>query len=122
VAEDDADRRALAAQPETPAPLSRLAVRRQDPRWGVVKRRLSSAAEQELQEPVEASSGEVKCPLHVIIELALDLVAPRRAQENTGTRLVMRWPLRLTSTLRIGVVVDVMHQEHLVRDVNRMLG
>jgi hypothetical protein len=34
VAEDDAARGALAAHPETPAPpLSRLAVRRHDPRW-----------------------------------------------------------------------------------------
>ena len=33
VAEDDADRGALVAQPEAPAPLSRLAVRRHDPRW-----------------------------------------------------------------------------------------
>ena len=33
VAEDDADRGALAAQPEAPASLSRLAVRRHDPRW-----------------------------------------------------------------------------------------
>ena len=33
VAEDDADRGALAAQPEVAAPLSRLAVRRHDPRW-----------------------------------------------------------------------------------------
>ena len=33
VAEDDADRGALAAQPEAAAPLSRLAVRRHDPRW-----------------------------------------------------------------------------------------
>ena len=33
VAEDDAARGALAAQPEIPAPLSRLAVRRHDPRW-----------------------------------------------------------------------------------------
>jgi hypothetical protein len=33
VAADDADRGMLAAQPETPAPLSRLAVRRHDPRW-----------------------------------------------------------------------------------------
>ena len=33
VAADDADRGALAAQPETTASLSRLAVRRHDPRW-----------------------------------------------------------------------------------------
>ena len=33
VAEDDADRGALAAQSEVAAPLSRLAVRRHDPRW-----------------------------------------------------------------------------------------
>ena len=33
VAEDDADRGALAAQPEATAPLSRLAVRPHDPRW-----------------------------------------------------------------------------------------
>jgi Reverse transcriptase (RNA-dependent DNA polymerase) len=33
VAEDDEDRGALAAQPEVAAPLSRLAVRRHDPRW-----------------------------------------------------------------------------------------
>jgi hypothetical protein len=33
VAEDDADRGALAAQPEVAAPLSRVAVRRHDPRW-----------------------------------------------------------------------------------------
>ena len=33
VAEDDADRGALAAQPEAAASLSRLAVRRHDPRW-----------------------------------------------------------------------------------------
>jgi hypothetical protein len=33
VAEDDADRGSLVAQPETPAPLSRLTVRRHDPRW-----------------------------------------------------------------------------------------
>jgi hypothetical protein len=33
VAEDDADRGALAAQSEATAPLSRLAVRRHDPRW-----------------------------------------------------------------------------------------
>jgi hypothetical protein len=33
VAEDDADRGALAAQPEVAAPLSRLAVRRHDLRW-----------------------------------------------------------------------------------------
>jgi hypothetical protein len=33
VAEDDADRGALAAQPKTPALLSRLAVRRHDPGW-----------------------------------------------------------------------------------------
>ena len=33
VAEDDADRGTLAAQPEVAAPLSRLAVRRHDPRW-----------------------------------------------------------------------------------------
>jgi hypothetical protein len=33
VAEDDADRGALAAQPEATAPLSRLVVRRHDPRW-----------------------------------------------------------------------------------------
>jgi hypothetical protein len=33
VAQDDADRGALAAQPEATAPLSRLAVRRHDPRW-----------------------------------------------------------------------------------------
>jgi hypothetical protein len=32
VPEDDADRGALVAQPETPASLSRLAVRRHDPR------------------------------------------------------------------------------------------
>ena len=32
MAEDDADRGALGAQPETPASLSRLAVRRHDPR------------------------------------------------------------------------------------------
>jgi hypothetical protein len=33
VAADDADRGMLVAQPETPAPLSRLAVRRHDPKW-----------------------------------------------------------------------------------------
>jgi hypothetical protein len=33
VVEDDADRGALGAQPETPAPVSRLAVRRHGPRW-----------------------------------------------------------------------------------------
>jgi hypothetical protein len=33
VAEDDADRGALAAQSQATAPLSRLAVRRHDPRW-----------------------------------------------------------------------------------------
>jgi hypothetical protein len=33
VPEDDAARGSLVAQPETPAPLSRLALRRHDPRW-----------------------------------------------------------------------------------------
>jgi hypothetical protein len=45
VPEDDADRGALVAEPETPAPLSRLAVRRHDPKAGA---RCGSSARRDL--------------------------------------------------------------------------